>query len=321
MHPQHLIASRSPRHERNKAISELLCTVDDRTQPRGSLGVAWTDDVVEIRLVRREQHGHRPRRYRSDVLTGLRLRRRDGLPRLLDDGRTRARVRPWPHTDRIAHLVLTDHTKAPTVATLASWLDSVDAEGYECIRTGALSEGAVSPFLELGFWPIQRLLLLRLELDHRTRWVTAPHELRAVRGPRQLTCCARIDNAAFENGWDLDVPGIMDACRATPQHRIRLAITANDEPAGYMITGRNGAAGFVQRLAVRPEYAGQGIASSLLVDGLSWLQRRHVDDVLVNTNFDNSRALRLYEHFGFQTVDEALIVLERNVNRPDGTVS
>ncbi|MBU3689519.1 MAG: hypothetical protein B7C54_06285 [Acidimicrobiales bacterium mtb01] len=276
------------------------------------------DDMAEIRLVRREQHRHRPRRYRSDVITGLRQRRRDGLPRLLDDGRTRARLRPWPHQSRIAQLILTDHTKAPTVATLLTWLAVARDHGFDSIRTGALSDSATPPFVELGFESIQRLALLRLELDRHNDDLdtelhgssrAARHELRAVRGSRQIATLARIDRAAFVDGWDLDATGIVDACRATPQHRVRLAVTANDDPAGYMITGRNGAAGFIQRLAVHPDHEGRGVATSLLVDGLTWLHRRRVEDVLVNTNFDNERALDLYRRFGFESLDESLSVL------------
>jgi len=253
------------------------------------------------------------------VITGLRQRRRDGLPRLLDDGRTRARLRPWPHQPRIAQLILTDHTKAPTVNTLETWLTVARDHGFTSVRTGALSASATPPFTELGFVSIQRLALLRLELDrpnellegalHDSSSGTSRHELRAVRGSRQIATLARIDRAAFVDGWDLDATGILDACQATPQHRVRLAVTSNDEPAGYMITGRNGAAGFVQRLAVHPDFEGRGVASSLLVDGLMWLQRRRVDDVLVNTNFDNERALDLYRRFGFEPLEDSLSVL------------
>ena len=57
------------------------------------------------------------------------------------------------------------------------------------------------------------------------------------------------------------------------------------------------------------------MASSLLIDGLQWLQRRGVREVLVNTNFDNDRALGLYERFGFQLLPESLQVLERRIER------
>lgn len=249
----------------------------------------------------------------DDVNAGMRQRRRTEPPRMLDDGRVRARLRPWPNEPQTAQLVLTDHTKAPSVNTLEQWLAIITEHGFRRVRTGALAESAAPPFAELGFEPIQTLALLRLDLTRTMSFGTIQHELRPVRGPRQLAVAARLDRSAFENGWELDAPSILDACHATPAHRIRLAITSSDQPAGYIITGRNGAAGFIQRLAVERTLEGQGIASSLLCDGLVWLQRRGAREVLVNTNFDNDRALALYERFGFRLLPESLHVFERTI--------
>lgn len=212
---------------------------------------------------------------------------------MLDDGRARARLRPWPNQPSVAQLVLTDHTKAPPITTLEDWIALIREHGFQRIRTGALAESAMPPFVELGFESVQTLALLRLDLDRSMRFGSIQHELRPLRGARHLAVAARLDLSAFENGWELDPPSIVDACHATPAHRSRLAITSNDQPGGYIITGRNGAAGFVQRLAVDRSLEGQGIATSLLCDGLTWLQRRGVREVLVNTNFDNDRALAL----------------------------
>jgi ribosomal protein S18 acetylase RimI-like enzyme len=92
-------------------------------------------------------------------------------------------------------------------------------------------------------------------------------------------------------------------------------VTATDEPAGYMVTGRNGSAGFIQRLAVDPAYEGQGVATSLLQDGLGWLARRRVTDILVNTHLDNQRALSLYQRIGFEQLPENLQVMELSLSK------
>lgn len=254
----------------------------------------------------------------AGVTAGFRLRRESGPPRLLDDGRVRARLRTWPHQPGVAQLVLTDHTKAPSYTTLVDWMNVLRQWTFHTVRTGALAESATTSFVEHGFRCVQRLALLRTRLDRRTTFESPRHELRSLRGAQQLAVAARIDAAAFENGWELDVESIVDACRATPQHRIRMAVTATDQPVGYVITGRNGSAGFVQRLAVLPTFEGQGVATSLLVDGLRWLQRRGVREVLVNTNFDNQRALELYERFGFDLLAESLQVYERSLITDDG---
>ena len=240
--------------------------------------------------------------------------------RLFDDGIVCARVRKWPSRPDIAHLVLTDHTVAPSRASLDEWTQALRSEGYTSIRTGALSLSATGPFEQAGFHDIQRLALLRMKTPlprvatHRT---TQPHhEMRPLRSQRAFDVAARLDHLAFDSGWGLDVDGIEEACRATPVHRIRLAVTATDEPAGYMVTGRNGSAGFIQRLAVDPAYEGQGVATSLLQDGLGWLARRRVTDILVNTHLDNQRALSLYQRIGFEQLPENLRVMELSLSKP-----
>lgn len=239
--------------------------------------------------------------------------------RLFDDGIVCARVRKWPSRPDIAHLVLTDHTVAPSRASLDEWTHSLTTEGYGWVRTGALSPSAAAPFEDAGFHVIQQLALLRLKTPlppvatHRS---TQPHhEMRPLRSQRAFDVAARLDHLAFDSGWELDVDGIEEACRATPVHRIRLAVTATDEPAGYMVTGRNGSAGFIQRLAVDPAYEGQGVATSLLQDGLGWLAKRRVTDILVNTHLDNQRALSLYRRIGFEQLPENLRVMELSLNK------
>ena len=239
--------------------------------------------------------------------------------RLFDDGIVCARVRRWPSRPDIAHLVLTDHTVAPSRASLDEWTHSLRSEGYGSIRTGALSLSATPPFDQAGFHEIQQLALLRMKTplpSVATHRAAQPHhEMRPLRSQRSFDVAARLDHLAFDSGWGLDVDGIEEACRATPVHRIRLAVTATDEPAGYMVTGRNGSAGFIQRLAVDPAYEGQGVATSLLQDGLGWLARRRVTDILVNTHLDNQRALSLYQRIGFEQLPENLRVMELSLSK------
>ena len=239
--------------------------------------------------------------------------------RLFDDGIVCARVRRWPSRPDIAHLVLTDHTVAPSRASLDEWTHSLRSEGYGSIRTGALSLSATPQFDQAGFHEIQQLALLRMKTPLprvATRRTAQPHhEMRPLRSQRSFDVAARLDHLAFDSGWGLDVDGIEEACRATPVHRIRLAVTATDEPAGYRVTGRNGSAGFIQRLAVDPAYEGQGVATSLLQDGLGWLARRRVTDILVNTHLDNQRALSLYQRIGFEQLPENLQVMELSLSK------
>lgn len=236
-----------------------------------------------------------------------------GRTRELDDGTSRARVRRWPDEPSVANLVLADHTMVVAGSTLRDWVRLLADQGYTSVRTGALSPHAAEVFATHGFHVIQRLVLLHRRLSRRDRFASPEHLLRPLRSARAFSAAARIDHTAFDAPWHLDEAGIDEALRATPNHRIRLAVAADDDPAGYLITGRNGSAGFIQRLAVDPAHEGRGIATSLLCDGLDWLARRGVNEVLVNTHHDNHRALHLYERFGFVPLDDELCVLERSL--------
>lgn len=248
------------------------------------------------------------------MITGLLQRRGGGALRVLLDGDISARVRTWPGRSDIAHLVLADHTLGPSVSGLQDWVRVIHSSGYDIIRTGAVSADVSQVFVDGGFHEIQRLALLELddpEIIFRLRKTRSPlHELRPLRSVRSLQLAADIDSQAFEHGWDLDAPNIREACLATPHHRIRLAVSVDDRPLGYMITGRSGSTGFVQRLAVHPDHQGLGVGSTLLQDGLCWLARHRVESILVNTHLDNRRALGLYERWGFELLRQNLQVLE-----------
>lgn len=248
------------------------------------------------------------------MITGLLQRRSGGALRVLLDGDISARVRTWPGRSDVAHLVLSDHTVGPSMSGLKDWLRVIRSSGYARVRTGAVSESVSQVFLEVGFCEIQRLALLQLdnsETISRFRKMRSPmYEMRSLRSIRSLQLAADVDSQAFEPDWNMDAPNIREACLATPHHRIRLAVSADDRPLGYMVTGRSGSTGYIQRLAVHPEHEGLGVGSALLQDGTSWLARHRVDSILVNTHLDNVRALDLYRRWGFDVLEQHLQVLE-----------
>ena len=137
--------------------------------------------------------------------------------------------------------------------------------------------------------------------------------LRRIRRSEWPTLAA-VDASAFAPFWRLGIEGIVDARRATPSNRLRVATGADDTVLGYAVFGRSGGRGFVQRIAVDPRVHGRGIGTTLLLDGLRWLADRGALSALVNTQIGNDRALELYRHMGFRLLRERLAVLGRSLD-------
>lgn len=119
-----------------------------------------------------------------------------------------------------------------------------------------------------------------------------------------------IDRRAFDDFWQFDATSLRESRNATPSSRFTVIIEKG-VVLGYAVTGRAGSRGYLQRLAVDPRRAGEGIGTDLVRDSLGWVHARGVQRIMVNTQERNQRALDLYHHLGFETETEGLVVLER----------
>jgi ribosomal protein S18 acetylase RimI-like enzyme len=106
--------------------------------------------------------------------------------------------------------------------------------------------------------------------------------------------------------------GLGDVRSATPRHRAR-AIRVDQEIVAYIISGRDGRNGYVQRLAVSPAHQHHGFGRALVTDSLRWMARWRVQRALVNTHIGNDTALALYHRLGFTDLGDRLHVFERRI--------
>lgn len=192
---------------------------------------------------------------------------------------------------------------------VARAVDRAQARGYAGVITPALPAHELRPYLDHGFRVHEELHLLVHDLldvpdaiDVRTRRVT--RRLRPV--------ALAIDHAAFPEFWRLDATALDEATKATPAIRFRLT---RDETA-YVLTGRAGDRGYLQRLAVHPSVQRGGIGAALVVDSLRWLRRWRCREGLVNTQVANDAALALYESLGFRRRRDGLAVLRLDLHGP-----
>jgi ribosomal protein S18 acetylase RimI-like enzyme len=223
-------------------------------------------------------------------------------------GRERVRTGPWRGNRQVAFLAPVPDAPLPSADFLRRCLSVLAARGFTRVVTAALSPLEQGGFLAAGFEVEERLHLLAIELDGLPPLVQNISFRRL--GWHQRREVLEVDSAAFSGFWQFDETGLGEALRATPRTRFR-GVMAPDERrlAAYAICGRAGSRGFVQRLAVHPDYQHGGFGRALLLDGLHWMRRRRVRRAVVNTQLGNAAALSLYQQIGFQREPSGLSVL------------
>jgi ribosomal protein S18 acetylase RimI-like enzyme len=223
-----------------------------------------------------------------------------------------ARLGPWRDNPEVAHVVV-GTAAPPTLDAVLDCLDRLRSAGYEAALTNALAPRDAAAFVDAGFEVRERLHLLERErgtvppADHRP--LTPTRRARRADRPSVLA----VDNRAFPPFWQMESSGLDDALAATPTARFRVATTPAGDVVAYAITGRAGRNGYLQRIAVDPSARRLGIARSLVLDGLGWLDRHAVTRTLVNTQLENHAAVALYESCGFRRLPAGLCVLGREL--------
>jgi ribosomal-protein-alanine N-acetyltransferase len=82
---------------------------------------------------------------------------------------------------------------------------------------------------------------------------------------------------------------------------------------GYQWCERHERHGHLTRLAVPPEWEGQGVGTRLLTEALVALVQAGVSWITLNTQQSNLRSQMLYERHGFRTTDDRVAVLWKDL--------
>jgi ribosomal protein S18 acetylase RimI-like enzyme len=228
---------------------------------------------------------------------------------LLRWGGDRLRVGSWRGDAHVAYIAPLPESGPPSTDAVRRCSALLRERGYNEAVTAALAASEANAFLAAGFTVRERLHLLAHELVAvADPQAVSPHVTmrRARRSDR--AAALDVDARSFDPFWRLDPAGLDEAVDATPSSRFRV-IDGPSGVVGYAVSGRAGARGFLQRLAVDPAARGRGYGSALVLDGLRWMKRRGAARAMVNTQERNNDALRLYERLGFRLQPGGLAVL------------
>jgi len=226
-------------------------------------------------------------------------------------GRARVRAGSWHGRDDLAYLVPLSGAATLTGNTLADIRERLRRQGFREVVTAAVGPSERDMFTADGFTDREQLHLLRHDLKtHMPEPPTKAHAIR--RGTRRdHPGVLAVDQATFDDFWQLDEDGLREAIDATPVSRLRVVRGRDTMIIGYTVAGRSGEHGYLQRLAVAPSAQGTGLGAALVSDTLHWLRRRGSTVAWVNTQEANASALRLYERLGFEPAAHRLTVLHR----------
>jgi len=183
--------------------------------------------------------------------------------------------------------------------------------GYSRFLVQATSEAQRQVLSAAGYEQVDELYVLYRSNGRPLPEVSAmPGLARLGRGLRahQEEVIA-VDRRCFEPFWAMNHAALAEALLATPRTRFRV-LTYGDEDRviGYAIFGMGGGEGYLQRIAVDPEFQRRGFATRMIVDGLRWSKRWRARRVGVNTQRRNHTALQLYLSLGFEMAPEGIAI-------------
>lgn len=236
---------------------------------------------------------------------------------IIQAGTQHIRVSPWRADDRSALLTplnVFERTEQEIINVAVSRAREL---GYVKVYTSALLDNDTPGFVEYGFRLKEQLHILQ----RNTESPSLNYKIKIrTKKPSQsdLDAIVKLDQLCFDSYWTMNKKGLLEAESATSKARFRIAqlkgSSGTPEIVGYVLTGSGNKKGYLQRLAVHPDFQSHGIGQQLVADGIEWLRFWRINEMYVNTQIKNENALSFYLKMKFELVKERLNILEYDVN-------
>jgi ribosomal-protein-alanine N-acetyltransferase len=121
-----------------------------------------------------------------------------------------------------------------------------------------------------------------------------------------LTSVETVDRSAFEPLWQTPLPGLSTAFNLSFYSTVT---SIKENIVAYLISTEKNLNIHLARIAVLPEYQGQGIATRLITDFLESCKLNNIQEITLNTQSDNHQSISLYKKMGFLPSGDSYPVL------------
>ncbi|HEX9115800.1 MAG TPA: GNAT family N-acetyltransferase [Anaerolineae bacterium] len=192
----------------------------------------------------------------------------------------------------------------------ASWsaLRAQGVTGVVCLTNESwLHRGLVAA----GFVEADKVITY-LRNGHTAPPITATVTTLQPAGPGDAETILEINAAAFAPVWRYDDATTL-SWLVTSEHCM---IARRDaQPAGFALTAHAGPDGYAQliRVAVAPEWQGQGIGRTLVTDSIRYGLQTNALGIALNTQASNGTSRHLYEALGFHAAGIPIDVMTLEV--------
>ena len=230
-------------------------------------------------------------------------------PLTLRRGWSRAVARPWndAHPEAALRLV------RGSGAFVEACTETLGELGIPGVFSPPLPASGQRIWSAAGYVVHSPLALMRAELE---RPLQTPDHLVVKGDATDIDSLLSIDRAAFDDFWRFDRHGMTESLEATSNSALLMIRDSDGSPIGYAITGVGHAIAYLQRVAVHPDWQGHGMGRSLVRAAARTARSAGARAILLNTQYENAGATRLYESEGYVALADPLALMRCDTVNP-----